>query len=180
MAQSKAGMDWLTTDKQPEQDTERTPEPLTGPPTPVAVSLSSLLQVPPPNIANVLVRDPKISLMSPWKMSKQFAMRVMTAAAMYFGSASVTDTGSTCTCSVGTISIVLTWVMGLESAVESAGTGCTNGVGVELPDVRFANAMRTGTGLMGSGSTGVGCMGAAFVDAVRTGSMVTALAGAGS
>src|ERR1700677_578150 len=155
MAQSKAGMDWLTTDKQPEQDTERTPEPLTGPPTPVAVSLSSLLQVPPPNIANVLVRDPKISLMSPWKMSKQFAMRVMTAAAMYFGSASVTDTGSTCTCSVGAISIVLTRVTGLESAVESAGMGCTNGVGVELPDARFAN----GDGVDGVRVNGCGLYG---------------------
>ena len=68
---------------------------------------------------------------------------------------SVRNIGLMCTCSVGVMSIVLMQVTGLELAVaESAGTGCTNGVGVELLGTEFANTMQMGTGLMGSGSTG--------------------------
>ena len=86
----------------------------------------------------------------------------------------VSATGSTCTGSVGVMSVMLTQVTGLESVVvESAGMGCTNEVGVELLGTGFANTMRTG--LTGSGSTGT-----APVHAVRTGSTVTGLAGAGS
>jgi hypothetical protein len=76
----------------------------------------------------------------------------------------VRDIGSTCTCSVGVMSIVLTRVTGPESAVvESAGTGCTNRVGVELLGTGFVNAMRTRMIAMSLGS----------------GSMSTALANAG-
>jgi len=66
---------------------------------------------------------------------------------------SVSATGSTCTGSVGVMSVVLTQVTGLESAVGSAGMGCANRVGVELLGVGFANAMQTGSGLTGLGST---------------------------
>jgi hypothetical protein len=54
---------------------------------------------------------------------------------------SVSATGSTCTGSVGVMSVVLTQVTEPESAVGSAGMGCANGVGVELLDTGFANAM---------------------------------------
>jgi hypothetical protein len=94
----------------------------------------------------------------------------------------VRDIGSTCTCSVGVMSIVLARVTGPESAVvESAGMGCTNGVGIELLGTGFANTMRTGSrvtwlagvGSVGTGLTGSGSTGMALVSTAQAGFMAT-------